>query len=68
MFDEDKDKFIETVNKFYPKMREFALRNNIIIKDIAGILDIEKITIFNIMERFLIKQPEPLVAIKKCKR
>ena len=35
MFDEDKDKFIETVNKFYPKMREFALRNNIIIKDIA---------------------------------
>ena len=67
MFDEDKDKYIETVNKFYPKMREFALRNNIQIKDISGILDIEKITIFNIMERFLIKQPEPLVAIKNVK-
>jgi len=67
LFDQDKERYVKTVDTFYPKMREFAMRYDIIIPNRKTLTDMDCIILFHVMETFLVKQPEPMVALKKLK-
>lgn len=67
LFDEEKERYINTTKKLYPAMREFAMRYKIILPEINMFADTDLIILFHVMEQFIAKQPEPLVALKRIR-
>lgn len=67
MFDQDKERFIDTVKTFYPRMRDYAMRFEIVLPQLEKFSDMDMIAIYHVMETFLSKQPKPLIALQRIK-
>lgn len=64
-FDTERQRFVDSVEKYYPVMREFGRRYKIELPRLEKFTELDKAIIYHIVDEFIRKQDNPLIVIEE---